>query len=94
VSVSDPCCATSSGPDRELARELTLLRRKLAVGAVLTGLIVIAHLPHMLGQPLPFVPAWLSSPWTQLILCTPVMAWCGGIFSAAPGPPFAAMGRT
>ncbi|MCT4366343.1 MULTISPECIES: copper-translocating P-type ATPase [Synechococcaceae] len=80
MSVSDPCCATSSGPDRELARELTLLRRKLAVGAVLTGLIVIAHLPHMLGQPLPFVPAWLSSPWTQLILCTPVMAWCGGIF--------------
>ncbi|MCP9915574.1 copper-translocating P-type ATPase [Cyanobium sp. ATX 6F1] len=88
------CChGDSSGtstPDleRELAHELTLLRRKLSVAAVLTGLVVLSSLPHMLGgMHLPFLPDWFTSPWAQLLLSTPVLFWCGreffsGAFSA------------
>ncbi len=67
--------------ERELAHELTLLRRKLTVAAVLTVLVVLSSLPHMLGgRPLPFLSAWFTSPWTQLILTTPVLFWCGREF--------------
>ncbi|MGB7564291.1 MAG: copper-translocating P-type ATPase [Prochlorococcaceae cyanobacterium] len=67
--------------ERELAHELTLLRRKVTVAAVLTVLVVLSSLPHMLGgRPLPFLPAWFTSQWTQLILTTPVLLWCGREF--------------
>jgi Cu+-exporting ATPase len=71
--------------DRELAREFTLLRRKLGVAAVLTLLVMLSSLPHMLGRhSLPLLPPWFTSPWTQLILTTPVLFWCGrGFFSGA-----------
>ncbi|MCP9820550.1 copper-translocating P-type ATPase [Synechococcus sp. Cruz-9H2] len=77
------CChadglAPTSDPERELAHELTLLRRKLSLAAVLTGLVVLASMPHMLGlHSLPFLPGWFTSPWTQLLLSTPVLFWCG-----------------
>jgi Cu+-exporting ATPase len=67
--------------ERELARERTLLRRKVSVAAVLTVLVVGSSLPHMLGlHSLPFLPFWFTSPWTQLILTTPVLFWCGRDF--------------
>jgi len=67
--------------ERELARERTLLRRKVSVAAVLTVLVMGSSLPHMLGlHSLPFLPLWFSSPWTQLILTTPVLFWCGADF--------------
>jgi P-type Cu+ transporter len=67
--------------ERELARERTLLRRKLSVAAVLTVLVMASSLPHMLGlHSLPFLPFWFTSPWTQLILTTPVLFWCGRDF--------------
>jgi Cu+-exporting ATPase len=67
--------------ERELARERTLLRSKFSVAAVLTALVMLASLPHMLGvHSLPFLPAWFTSPWTQLILTTPVLFWCGREF--------------
>ena len=82
-----PAAAAPSGPDgadsmeRELARERTLLRRRLLVAALLTGLVLLSSLPPMLGGgPLPFLPAWFTSPWTQLVLTTPVLFWCGREF--------------
>jgi P-type Cu+ transporter len=71
--------------ERELARERTLLRRKLSVAAVLTVLVMGSSLPHMLGlHSLPFLPLWFTSPWTQLILTTPLLFWCGrDIFTGA-----------
>ena len=67
--------------ERELARERTLLRRKVSVAAVLTVLVMVSSLPHMLGlHSLPLLPLWFTSPWTQLILTTPVLFWCGRDF--------------
>nr|WP_254936239.1 MULTISPECIES: copper-translocating P-type ATPase [unclassified Cyanobium] len=67
--------------ERELARERTLLRRKVSVAAVLTLLVMGSSLPHMLGlHSLPFLPLWFTSPWTQLVLTTPVLFWCGRDF--------------
>jgi len=67
--------------ERELARERTLLRRKLTVAALLTALVMLSSLPHMLGlHSLSFLPLWFTSPWTQLILTTPVLFWCGRDF--------------
>jgi Cu+-exporting ATPase len=67
--------------ERELARERTLLRRKVSVAAVLTVLVMGSSLPHMLGlHSLPFLPLWFTSPWTQLILTTPVLFWWGRDF--------------
>ncbi|MEB3208798.1 MAG: copper-translocating P-type ATPase [Synechococcus sp.] len=67
--------------ERELARERTLLRRKVSVAAVLTVLVMVSSLPHMLGlHSIPFLPLWFTSLWTQLILTTPVLFWCGRDF--------------
>ncbi len=87
-TTTKPSCCQDDGSgmlapdmDRELAQELTLLRRKLTVAAVLTGLVVLASLPHMLGlHSLAFLPGWFTSPWTQLLLSTPVLFWCGREF--------------
>ena len=87
-SPSPPCCHAAEGPagladgmERELARERTLLRRKVGVAAVLTGLVMLSSLPHMLGGGHhSFLPPWFTSPWTQLILTTPVLFWCGRDF--------------
>ncbi len=90
-SPSPPCChaedpaGSADGMERELARELTELRRKVSVAVVLTALVMLSSLPHMLGvHSLPFLPSWFTSPWTQLILTTPVLFWCGrGFFTGA-----------
>jgi P-type Cu+ transporter len=48
---------------------------------VLTVLVMVSSLPHMLGlHSLPYLPLWFTSPWTQLILTTPVLFWCGRDF--------------
>ena len=67
--------------ERELARERTLLRRKVSVAAVLTVLVMLSSLPHMLGGGHhSLLPPWFTSPWTQLLLTTPVLFWCGRDF--------------
>ncbi|SBO42076.1 copper-translocating P-type ATPase [Cyanobium sp. NIES-981] len=85
-----PGLAESAGAmDRELARELTLLRRKLGVAAVLTLLVMLSSLPHMLGRhSLPLLPHWFTSPWTQLLLTTPVLFWCGREFFSGAASAF------
>ena len=71
--------------ERELARERTLLRRKLSVAALLTALVMLSSLPHMLGGGHhSFLPPWFTSAWTQLLLTTPVLFWCGrDVFTGA-----------
>jgi len=93
-SPSPSCCHVqgtaelADGMERELARERTLLRRKVSVAALLSALVVLSSLPHMLGGGHhSFLPPWFTSPWTQLLLTTPVLFWCGrdfftGAFSA------------
>jgi Cu+-exporting ATPase len=67
--------------ERELARERTLLRRKVSVAALLTALVMLSSLPHMLGGGHhSFLAPWFTSPWTQLLLTTPVLFWCGRDF--------------
>ena len=67
--------------ERELARELSRLRRRLLVAALLTALVLLSSLSPMLGgAQLPFLPLWFTSPWTQLLLTTPVLCWCGRDF--------------
>ena len=84
---TSPCCHQDAGPasvevlERELARERTLLRRKVNVAALLTALVVLSSLPHMLGGGHhSLLPRWFTSPWTQLLLTTPVLFWCGADF--------------
>ena len=73
----EPAAGAAMDIERELAHELTLLRRKLAVAAGLTVLVVAATLPHMLGLHIGWLPGWFTSPWTQLVLSFPVLFWCG-----------------
>ena len=88
ASPSPSCCHATKGPaeladgmERELARERTLLRRKVRVAALLTALVMLSSLPHMLGGwHHSFLPPWFTSPWTQLLLTTPVLFWCGRDF--------------
>ncbi len=86
TTLGSPCChaepeaTTATAMERELAHELTVLRRKLSVAAVLTLLVVTATLPHMLGVHLKWLPGWFTSPWTQLVLSAPVLFWCGREF--------------
>ena len=57
-----------------VSRDLTI---KVAVGAVISIILVIGSLPMMTGLNLPFIPSWLHNPWLQLVLTTPVQFWCG-----------------
>jgi Cu+-exporting ATPase len=70
--------------DREQARELTALRRQLRRAVPLTGLLVLASLPHMLGLHLSWLPAWFSGAWSQFVLASLVLAGSGGpLFAGA-----------
>ncbi|MFQ5990229.1 MAG: HAD-IC family P-type ATPase, partial [Candidatus Methylomirabilales bacterium] len=72
------------GADREGAlrdREARELKARFVVGGVLSILVVIGSLPHMgLAAVSAWVPPLLSSPWTQLLLTTPVHIWVGWQF--------------
>ncbi|MGJ5632551.1 heavy metal translocating P-type ATPase [Nostoc sp. CALU 1950] len=65
---------------RHRLRESRDLMRKVAVGGIISTVLVIGSLPMMTGLHLPFIPAWLHNPWVQLILTTPVQFWCGYSF--------------
>jgi Cu+-exporting ATPase len=56
------------------------LSRKVALGAVVSIILVVGHMPMMLGMHLPWIPAILHNPWLQLVLTIPVMVWCGQSF--------------
>jgi Cu+-exporting ATPase len=62
-----------------LAEEQRLLRR-VAVGGVISLVMVIGSIPAMTGLHIPHFPMWLHNPWLQFILATPVQFWCGASF--------------
>ncbi|MBI4537510.1 MAG: copper-translocating P-type ATPase [candidate division NC10 bacterium] len=57
-------------------QEIQTLRRKLAVGAVLTAPVAVGSMHHWLL----WAPAMLQSFWVQLLLSTPVQFWVGAQF--------------
>ncbi len=68
-----------SEPDRERKereRENRLLRWKFSVGAILTLPVLLGSFPALF----PWTPAFLASPWIQLVLTTPVQFWVGWAF--------------
>lgn len=56
------------------------LMRKVWLGGVLSGLLVLGSLPTMLGLSLPGLPTVLHNAWVQLVLTLPVQFWCGASF--------------
>lgn len=60
--------------------QLKQLQRKVAVGAVISTILVIGSLPAMTGLHIPIIPTWLHNSWLQLILTAPVQFWCGKDF--------------
>jgi len=56
------------------------LTRKVAVGGVISLILVIGSLPMMTGVHIPFIPAWLHNAWFQLIMALPIQLWCGSSF--------------
>ncbi|WP_353931640.1 heavy metal translocating P-type ATPase [Okeanomitos corallinicola TIOX110] len=65
---------------RHRFRESRDLIRKVAVGGIISTVLVIGSLPMMTGLHLSLIPVWLHNPWVQLILTTPVQFWCGYSF--------------
>ena len=60
--------------------EQRVLQRKVWVGGILSGILMIGGLPMMTGLDLPLIPAELHHPWVQFVLATPVQFWCGRSF--------------
>lgn len=62
-------------------QEIASLKTRLIVGIIFTvPLLCVAMLPMVPGLHHWFannVPAWITSPWLQLVLATPVMFYCG-----------------
>ncbi|MDJ0534889.1 MAG: heavy metal translocating P-type ATPase [Xenococcaceae cyanobacterium MO_207.B15] len=56
------------------------ITRKVIVGSIISGLLIIGVLPMMTGLELSWVPAWLQNFWVQFILVTPVQFWVGKAF--------------
>ena len=56
------------------------ITRKVIVGSIISGLLIIGVLPMMTGLELSWIPAWLQNFWVQFILVTPVQFWVGKAF--------------
>ncbi|MFB9619717.1 heavy metal translocating P-type ATPase [Brooklawnia cerclae] len=61
--------------DAARAGEITELRRRVSVGAVLSAPVLIAVMAHMFGAT--WVPGFLLNPWVQFALIAPVMVYTG-----------------
>ncbi len=60
----------------ERRKEIKQLGRLVAIGTVLTLPVFIVSMLSMAGHV--DMPAWLTNPWLQAVLITPVMFYCGG----------------
>lgn len=60
--------------------ETKTITKKVIFGGVISILLIIGSAPMMFNLNLPQSLQWLSIPWVQLILTTPVMIWCGQSF--------------
>ncbi|HSE93221.1 MAG TPA: heavy metal translocating P-type ATPase [Methylomirabilota bacterium] len=73
--------AATPGADSEQERrehEQRRARARFLVGAVLSVPVFLGGMTALL----PWVPPWLASPWTLLVLTTPVQFWVGWEFHA------------
>ncbi|HEU5196069.1 MAG TPA: copper-translocating P-type ATPase, partial [Methylomirabilota bacterium] len=76
-----PAVRGGEAEDRERRtreEEQRRLRRKVLVGAVLSAPLLAGGMPELF----PWTPAWLTNPWLQLLLATPVQFWVGAEFHA------------
>ncbi|NEP18457.1 MAG: copper-translocating P-type ATPase [Leptolyngbya sp. SIO4C1] len=71
--------ATDAAAEEKRDRQSRQLKRKLILGGTVSIILVLIHLPKMLGLPM-LGPMWLHNPWLQLVLATPVQFWCGRSF--------------
>jgi Cu+-exporting ATPase len=71
-----PASAAEDVEQRARQREMAGLRRKFVVGAVLSAAVMAGSMP----QWLPWLPAFLTDPFTLWALTTPVQFWVGGQF--------------
>ncbi len=70
--------------EREQARQLQQLSRKVWLAGALSAVLVIGSLPMMLGVNIPGIAHWWHNPWLQWALTTPIMVWPGqGFFTGA-----------
>lgn len=76
----NPLAAEDDSERRAQAAENRQLTRKAVFSLIVGSILMIGSLPMMTGLPIPFIPAWLHSPWLQLILTTPVLFWGGNSF--------------
>ncbi len=68
------------GEKKARVAEQKEITRKVIVGSIISGLLIIGVLPMMTGLELSWVPAWLQNFWVQFILVTPVQFWVGKAF--------------
>ena len=68
--------AASDGHDAERIHEERRTRIRFLVGAVLSVPVLLGGMTELF----PWTPAWLRSPWTLLLLATPVQFWVGWPF--------------
>jgi Cu+-exporting ATPase len=71
-----PGAAPAGEGEGERDAEITDLRRRVVVGAVLTLPVLFAVMAHTLGGAT-WVPPFLLNPWLQLALIAPVMVYTG-----------------
>ncbi len=64
-------------PTVDYGTEARAVARRLVLAAILTVPVVVGAMGGDMGWP---VPPLISSPWTQLVLTVPVLAWAGGPF--------------
>jgi Cu+-exporting ATPase len=77
TSAADPAAAPAEVESTFAQRHLADLRRRLAVAVVLTTPLLLGLASMTVA---PFLPGWLTNPWLQLALATPVQAWAGWPF--------------
>ncbi|MDQ2800353.1 MAG: heavy metal translocating P-type ATPase, partial [Armatimonadota bacterium] len=73
----DAAPLTPETPKMDHAAEGRALARRFWTAAVLTVTVLLGAMGMEARLPL---PSWLSSPWLQLVLTTPVLFWAGGRF--------------
>jgi P-type Cu+ transporter len=75
-SAATPGTASDDREQAARALEQRRLRTRVLVGAALSAPIVLGSMTEVV----PWAPAWLRSPWTLLLLATPVQFWVGADF--------------
>ena len=79
ATTADGAAASGHGEATYAERHLAETRRHLIVAAILTAPLIVALASMTIA---PFLPRWLSNPWLELALATPVQFYAGRGFYA------------